>query len=65
MCNSFARGGLRNADINMKIASPQCSWIQRFYEDSFHEWKLIPFNLMNTAIIPPFKFHPIIALSLN
>ena len=58
LCNSFATGVLTNVDINMKIASLQCCWIKRLYEDSFHEWKLIPLHLIYTTITPAFKFYP-------
>ena len=47
LCNSFATGGLKNVDINTKIASLQCSWIKQLYDDSFHEWQLIPLHLIN------------------
>ena len=63
LCNSFATSGLRNAHINKKIASLQCSWIKRLYDDSFHEWKLTPLHLINTTITPVFKFHPSLTLS--
>ena len=65
LCNSFATGGLTNTDINTKIASLQCSLIKRLYDDSFHEWKLIPLHLINTTITPAFKFHPSLALSFQ
>ena len=65
LCNSFATGGLTNVDINTKITSPQCSWIKRLYDDSFHEWKLIPLHLINTTITPAFKLHPSLALSFQ
>ena len=64
LCNSFATGGQRNVDINTKIASLQCSW-KRLYDDSFHEWKLIPFQLINTTITPAFTFHPSLTLSFQ
>ena len=54
LCNSFAAGGLRNNDVNTEIASFECPWIKRLYDDSFHERKLIS----NANITPPFKFHP-------
>ena len=62
LCNSFATDDLTNVDINAKFASLQCSWIKRLYDDSFHERKLIPLHLINTTIIPAFKFHPSLAL---
>ena len=33
----FQRWGLKNVEKNKKIASHQCSWIKRLYEDSFYE----------------------------
>ena len=65
LCNSFATGGLTNVDINTKIAGIQCPWVKRLYEDNFHEWKLIPLHLANTAITPAFKFHPSLALGFQ
>ena len=44
------------------MASLQCYWI---YEDSFHEWKLVPFHLVNTTVTIAFKFHPNLALSVQ
>ena len=35
--SNFIDGGLKNVDINKKIASLQCSWIKRLYGDSFHK----------------------------
>ena len=37
LCISFAKGGLRNADINIKFVSLQCSCIKRLYDNRFHE----------------------------
>ena len=31
--------GPKNVDISKKIASLQCSWIKRLYDESFHQWK--------------------------
>ena len=41
----------------MKIASLQCSWIKRLYDDSFHEWKLIPLKLIKKSFGDELKFH--------
>ena len=65
LCNSFAASGLTNVDINIKIASLQCSWIKRLYEDSFHEWKLIPHDIIKTIITFAFKFYPSLVLSFQ
>ena len=39
-------GGLKNFDIQNKIIALQYSWIKGLYNNSFHEWKLIPLNLI-------------------
>ena len=54
----FCNCWLTNVDKNTKIASLQCPWVKRLYEDSFHEWKLIPLHLANTAITSAFKLLP-------
>ena len=46
LCNDYKGGGLKNIDILNKIISLQCSWIRRLYDNSFHEWKLIPLFLI-------------------
>ena len=40
----------KHVDINSKIASLQCSWIKRLYDDKFHEWKLIQFHLSSPRL---------------
>ena len=55
--NSFEEGGLKNVDINSKIASLQCSWVKRLYNNKFHEWKLIPLHLIKLTFEINFKFH--------
>ena len=42
LCGNYESGGLKNVDIKAKIVSLQCSWIQKLYDDHFHEWKVIP-----------------------
>ena len=42
ICKDFQHGGLKNADIRSKIISLLCSWIKKLYDESFHEWKIIP-----------------------
>ena len=42
LCNDDKAGGLKNVDIPNKIIALQCSWIRRLYNNSFHEWKLMP-----------------------
>ena len=55
LCNSFEEDGLKNVDINSKIASLQCSWVKRLYDDKFHEWKLIPLHLIKSTFGINFK----------
>ena len=47
LCNDFQDGGLKNVDIGTKIVSLQCAWIRRLYDQSFHDWKVIPLKLIN------------------
>ena len=54
---SFEEGGLKNVDIISKIASLQCSWIKRLYDDKFDEWKLIPLHLIKSTFGVNVKFH--------
>ena len=49
--NSFEESSLKNVDIDSKIASLQCSWIKRLYDDEFHEWKLIALHLIKSILI--------------
>ena len=57
LCNDYKAGGLKNVDISNKIIALQCSWIKRLYDNSFHEWKLIPFSLIQKSSGRSFKFH--------
>ena len=57
LCNDYKGGGLNNNDISNKIISRQCSWIRWLYDNSFHEWKLIPFYLIKKSYGSSFKFH--------
>ena len=57
LCNDYKAGGLKNVDIPSKIIALQCSWIRRLYDNSFHEWKLIPLYLIEKSFGTSFKFH--------
>ena len=56
LCNDYKGGGLKNVDIPNKIIALQCSWIRRLYNNSFHEWKLIPLYLIEKSFGRSFKF---------
>ena len=57
MAIDYEGGGLKNINILNKIISLQCSWIRRLYDNSFHEWKLIPLFLIKNSFGSSFKFH--------
>ena len=55
--NDYKVGGLENVDIPNKIRAVQCSRIRRLYDDSFHEWKLIPLYVTEKSFGTSFKIH--------
>ena len=55
--NDYKDGGLKNVDIEHKIASLKCSWVKRLYTENFHEWKIIPLHSINNIFGKKFKFH--------
>ena len=57
LCNDYKDGGLKNVDIRKKIISLQCSSIKRLYDDSLHEWKVIPLHLISKIFGKSFIFH--------
>ena len=63
LCNGYANGRLKNVDLRNKITSIQCSWVQRLFEDDFHDWKVIPLFLIGKYLCKNFKFHNNIELS--
>ena len=50
-------GGLKSVDIRFEFVSLQCSWVKKLCDDCFHEWKIIPLDLLNKYFGPSFKFH--------
>ena len=63
--NEYKDGGLKSVDIRLKSISLKCSWIKRLYNDSFHEWKLIPLYYFNKNLGKHFKFHSNLSFSKN
>ena len=55
--NDYKEGGLKSADIELKIASLKCSWVKRLYTLNFQEWKIIPLQYINKLFGKNFKFH--------
>ena len=57
LCNNFTKGGLKNLDIKHKFSVLRCSWIQRLYNENFHEWRLIPLRYIHKAFDKNLKFY--------
>ena len=55
--NDYENGGLKNLDIESKMISLRCSWVKRLYDESLHEWKVIPNYLITQALGDNFRFH--------
>ena len=53
----YQNGGLKNVDVFFKIISLQCSWFRRLFDNSFHQWKVIPLFFINKTFGEHFKFH--------
>ena len=56
LCNDYKAGGLKNVDISNKIIALQCFWIRRLYDNSFHEWKLIPLYFIENSFAGRLNF---------
>ena len=53
----YQNGGLKNVDVFFKIISLQCSWFRQLFDNSFHQWKVIPLFFINKTFGEHFKFH--------
>ena len=53
----FQCGGLKNVDIKSKIIILQCYWVKKLYDESFHQWKIIPLTLIKNTFGECFIFH--------
>ena len=58
-------GRIKNVDLRNKITSMQCSWVKRFFEDDFHDWKVIPLFLIGKHLGKNFKFHWNIGITMT
>ena len=56
LCKRYENGGLKNVDTRNKVNSLQSSWVERLYDDCFHEWKIILLYQLNKTFGPSFKF---------
>ena len=50
-CMDYQNGGLKNVDVFFKIISLQRLWFRRLFDNSFHQWKVIPLFLINTILL--------------
>ena len=58
----YADGGLKSVDIFSKIVSLQCSWVRQLFDNNFHQWKVIPPDLIQKYICKNIKFYSILDL---
>ena len=56
LCNEYENGGLKNVDITVKIKSLHCSWFKQLYDNSAHDWKLIPLHIITRTLGKHFYF---------
>ena len=55
--NSYENGELRNIIIAAKISSLQYSWIERLFDENFHDWKILPLYIIHKSLGKKFLFH--------
>ena len=65
LCNDYKDGCLKNVEIVHKINALKCSWLQRLYNDNFHEWKIIPLRYISLYLGKDFKFHSSLEITVN
>ena len=57
MRNGYEKEGTKNVDLRNKITSMQCSWLNRLFENDFHDWKVIPLFLIGKHLVKNLKSH--------
>ena len=65
LCNVHKAGDLKNFDILNKIIALQYSLIRRLYDNSLHEWKLIPLYFIGKSFGTSFNFHSDLLFKTN
>ena len=55
--NNYENGGLKNVNIAAKISSLQSSWINKLFNENFHDWKIIPLHIIHKSLGKKFVFH--------
>ena len=54
---NYKQCSFKCADVTFKIISRQCSWLKRLFDDSFHEWKVIPLFYIKKEFGNNFKYN--------
>ena len=57
LCKGYENGSSKNVDIMFKIISLQCSWVERLYDSSIHDWKLLILHIITQELGKHFLFH--------
>ena len=53
----FSTGGLKNVDVFLKVISLRCSWVKRLFDNTHHEWKIMPLRYIEKTFGNNFRFH--------
>ena len=48
---------IKNVNISAKISILQSSWIQRLFNENFHDWKILPLHIIHKSLGKKFVFH--------
>ena len=64
-CKDYENVSFKNVDITFKIISLLCSWVKRLYDDSIHDWKLIPSHIITQKLKNHFLFHSNLSIDLK
>ena len=63
LCNEYENGTLKNVDVFTKVVILQCSWINKLFDNNFHQWKVIQLYLCYWYLMRNFKFHSNLEIS--
>ena len=58
LCKDYENGGLKNVGITFKWTNLQFSWVKRLYDNSKHDYKLIPSHIItqNSKVIVTYTY---------
>ena len=55
--NNYEISELKNVNIAAKVSSLQSSWIERLFDENFHDWKILPLHIIHKSLGKKFVFH--------